>query len=398
MPDARRRHSRPAQSARFSPRTRPVVPPIHQSVTYFLDDDAYKDVQAGGLDEIWYGRFRNPTVDVAAEEVGRLERAEAAFMTSSGMGAIATTLLTLLRAGDRVVGANQVYGDTRDLLVRDLPDWGFDVEQVDAMDLDAWRAAVAGGPTRVVYVETLANPQLDLADLPAIAEVAHDAGALLVVDNTFATPYSVQPLTLGADVVVHSATKFLNGHSDAIAGVVLGDFDRVREVQRRVITLGTCLDPHAAYLVWRGLQTFELRLARSNATARLLAAALAERDDVVSVRHPALPGYERADVAARVLRRDGHLLRTGGMVTFTVAGGDDRALRVMRQLEVGCEATSLGGVETLVSTPFNSSHFSLTTAERRAARIDDGMIRVSCGVEPTELLIEDFVRALDATA
>lgn len=397
MTASRRGTSRPDQSSRFSPRTRPVVPPIHQSVTYFLDDAAYKDVQAGGLDEIWYGRFRNPTVDVAAEEVRRLEAAEAAFMTSSGMGAIATTMLTLLRRGDRIVGANQVYGDTRDLLVRDLPAWGFDVQQVDAMDLDAWRGAVAGGPTTVVYVETLANPQLDLADLPAIAEIAHAAGALLVVDNTFATPYSVQPLALGADVVVHSATKFLNGHSDAIAGAVLGGFERVREVQRRVITLGTCLDPHAAYLLWRGLQTFELRLARSNVTARELAAALVEREDVVSVRHPGLPGYHCADVAARVLRRDGDAPRTGGMVTFTVEGGDERALRVMRQLEVGCEATSLGGVETLVSTPFNSSHFSLTPAERRAARIDDGMIRVSCGVEPTDLLIEDFVRALDRT-
>jgi cystathionine beta-lyase/cystathionine gamma-synthase len=388
---------RPAQSARFTPRTRPVVPPIHHSVTYFLDDEAYKDVQAGGLDEIWYGRFRNPTVDVAADEVARLEGAEAAFMTSSGMGAIATTLLTLLRAGDRVVGANQVYGDTRDLLVRDLPAWGFDVVQVDALDLDAWREAVAGGSTRVVYVETLANPQLDLADLPAIAQIAHDAGALLVVDNTFATPYCVQPLSLGADVVVHSATKFLNGHSDAIAGVVAGRFEQVREVQRRVITLGTCLDPHAAYLVWRGLQTFELRLERSNATARELAAALAARDDVVSVRHPSLPGYERSEVASRVLRRDGDRLRTGGMVTFTVAGGDQRALQVMRRLEIGCEATSLGGVETLVSTPFNSSHFSLTPAERRAARIDEGMIRVSCGVEPTEALVGDFLRALDAS-
>ena len=296
---------RPAQSSRFNPRTRPVVPPIHQSVTYFLDDDAYKDIQAGGLDEIWYGRFRNPTVDVAAEEVRRLEGAEAAFMTASGMGAIATTLLTLVRAGDRIVAARQVYGDTRDLLVRDLPAWGFDVVQVDALDLDAWRAAVAGGPTRMVYVETLANPQLDLADLPALAEIAHAAGALLVVDNTFATPYSVQPLALGADVVVHSATKFLNGHSDVIAGVVAGRFDQVREVQRRVITLGTCLDPHAAYLVWRGLQTFELRLSRSNATARELAAALAAREDVVRVRHPSLPDYERAEVAERVLRRDG---------------------------------------------------------------------------------------------
>lgn len=386
---------RPARAERFMPRTRPVVPPIHQSVTYFLDDIAYKDVQEGGLDEVWYGRFRNPTVDVAAEEVRDAESAEAAFMTSSGMGAIATTLLTLLRRGDRVVAARQVYGDTRDLLVRDLPTWGFDVEQVDATDLDAWRAAVAAGPTRVVYVETLANPQLDLADLPAIAGIAHEAGAVLVVDNTFATPYNVQPLVLGADVVVHSATKFLNGHSDAIAGVVAGPAELVREVQRRVITLGTCLDPHAAYLVWRGLQTFELRMSRSNETARSLAAALSARDDVVGVRHPSLPDYERAEVAHRVLRRDGDALRAGAMVSFTVDGGDEQALRVMRRLEIACEATSLGGVETLVSTPFNSSHFSLTPDERRAARIDDGMIRVSCGVEPSDLLIQDFHRALD---
>ncbi len=386
---------RPAQAERFTPRTRPVVPPIHQSVTYFLDDIAYKDVQEGGLDEVWYGRFRNPTVDVAADEVRRAEGAEAAFMTSSGMGAIATTLLTLLPGGGRVAAARQVYGDTRDLLVRDLPTWGFDVEQVDATDLDAWEAAVDAGPTKVVYVETLANPQLELADLPAIADVAHRAGALLVVDNTFATPYNVQPLTLGADVVVHSATKFLNGHSDAIAGVVAGSAELVREVQRRVITLGTCLDPHAAYLVWRGLQTFELRMSRSNQTARALASVLAAREDVVGVRHPALPGYERAEVAQRVLRRDGEALRAGAMVSFTVAGGDERALRVMRRLEIACEATSLGGVETLVSTPFNSSHFSLTPEERRAARIDDGMIRVSCGVEPADQLVEDFARALD---
>ena len=394
MADEGRPPGRREQAATFSPRTTPVVPPIHQSVTYLFDEQSYKDVQAGGLDEIWYGRFRNPTVDVAADEVARLEGAEAAFMTSSGMGAIATTLLTHLGAGERVVAAGQVYGDTRDLLVRDLPAWGFDVEQVDAADLDAWRTAIGRGPTRLVYVETLANPQLELADLPAIAALAHEAGALLVVDNTFATPYCVQPLALGADLVVHSATKFLNGHSDVIAGVVAGAYDLVREVQRRVVTLGTCLDPHAAYLVWRGLQTFDLRMARSLATSRLLAGALAARADVTGVRHPAIPG---SDVAERVLRRDPDGgLRAGGMVSFVVQGGDDRALAVMRGLRIACEATSLGGVETLVSTPFNSSHFSLTPEERRASRIDDGMIRVSCGVEDPALLVEDFVQALEA--
>ncbi|MFY9915127.1 MAG: aminotransferase class I/II-fold pyridoxal phosphate-dependent enzyme [Nocardioidaceae bacterium] len=389
---------RPEQSRGYTPRTRPVVPPIHTSVTYFLDDESYKDVQAGGLDEIWYGRFRNPTVDVAAEEVRRLEGAEAAFMTSSGMGAIATTLLTLLRRGDRLVAATQVYGDTRDLLVRDLPSWGFDVVQVDAADLDAWRDAIVGGQTRVLYVETLANPQLELADLMALAALAHEHGAQLVVDNTFATPYCVQPLDVGADVVVHSATKFLNGHSDAIAGAVVGSYDLVREVQRRVITLGTCLDPHTAFLVWRGMQTFELRMRQSMATARRLAQTLSEHPDVIGVRYPGLAGDPRAEVADRLLRRDADgSVRAGAMVAFTVAGGDDRALRAMRAMTVACEATSLGGVETLVSTPFNSSHFSLTPEERTAARIDDGMIRLSCGVEPAEALIADVVAALEGT-
>ncbi len=389
--------SRPEQSRGYLPRSRPVVPPIHSSVTYFLDDESYKDIAEGGLDEIWYGRFRNPTVDVAAAEVQRLEGAEAAFMTSSGMGAIATTLLSLLSAGERVVAATQVYGDTRDLLVRDLPTWGFDVEQVDAADLGAWRRAVSARPTRVLYVETMANPQLELADLPALAALAHDHDALLVVDNTFATPYCVQPLAHGADVVVHSATKFLNGHSDVIAGAVVGPYDLVREVQRRVITIGTCLDPHAAYLVWRGMQTFDVRMRHASTTASRLAEQLTSHPEVVSVRYPGLAQAD-GDVGARVLRRgDDGRLRAGAMLAFTVAGGDARALRVMRSMQVACEATSLGGVESLVSTPFNSSHFSLTADERQRARIDDGMIRLSVGMESYELLYADIVEAIESS-
>ena len=179
--------SRPRAALRYTPRTRPVVPPIYQSVTYFLDDESYKDVQAGGLDEHWYGRFRNPTVDVVAEAVAALEGAEAGFMAASGMGAIATTLISLLRAGDRVVSAAQVYGDTHDLLSRDLPGLGIDVVTVDSADLGAWEAAISAADTRVVYAETLSNPQLEITDLSALAGLAHDAGAVLVVDNTFAT-------------------------------------------------------------------------------------------------------------------------------------------------------------------------------------------------------------------
>jgi cystathionine beta-lyase/cystathionine gamma-synthase len=384
------RTSRP----RYYARTRPVVPPIYQSATYFLDEQAYQDIQAGGLDEYWYGRFRNPTVDVAAEEIAALEHADAALMTSSGMAAIATTLVTLLGVGGRIVASKQLYGDTRDLLVRDLPRFGVDVVMVDVTDLGAWRDAIGAGSTAVVYTETLSNPQLELADLPALAAIARDAGARLVVDNTFATPYVVNPLRLGAELVIHSATKFLNGHSDVIAGAVMGDMDTVREIQRRVITFGGCLDPHAAYLVWRGLRTFEVRLERQCATAAAVAAYLQSREDVLSVRYPGLPSYRGRDVASRVMNAD----RWGAMLAFTVEGGDDRALAVMRRLRVACEATSLGGVETLVSTPFNSSHFSLSADERRDVRIDDGMIRLSCGLEGADVLISDLANALDGAA
>jgi methionine-gamma-lyase len=209
-------------------------------------------------------------------------------------------------------------------------------------------------------------------------------GAKLVVDNTFATPYTVNPLSLGADVVVHSATKFLSGHSDVIAGVVLADQDTVTEIQRRMITFGGCLDPHAAFLVWRGLQTFDVRLERSCATAAKLAHRLREHPEVVSVRYP-----EPNNVMK--------LGRSGAMVAFTVRGGNERALAVMRRLTIASEATSLGGVETLVSTPFNSSHFSLSPEELAAARIDGGMLRFSCGLEDAEVLIADVVRALDET-
>jgi cystathionine beta-lyase/cystathionine gamma-synthase len=365
--------NRPEKSAGYVARTRPVVPPIYQSATFYLDDIAYKDIQEnGGLAEHWYSRFANPTVDAAAAEIAELEGAEAALMTSSGMAAIATTLVTLLQGGRRIVAARQVYGDTRDLLLRDLPALGFDVVMVDAADLDAWASEIAAAPTTIVYAETISNPQLEVTDLGALASLARDAGAKLVVDNTFATPYTMKPLQRGADIVVHSATKFLSGHSDVIAGAVVSDQATVTEIQRRMITFGGCLDPHAAFLVWRGLQTFDVRMERAQATARKLAARLEGNPGIESVRYPG----------------------SGAMVAFTVKGGSTSALAVMRQLTVGSEATSLGGVETLVSTPFNSSHFSLSAEELAAARIDPGMIRFSCGLEDAEALVADVEQAL----
>jgi cystathionine beta-lyase/cystathionine gamma-synthase len=309
------------------------------------------------------------------------------------MAAIATTVLALCRSGDRVVAARQVYGDTRDLLVRDLPRLGITVDLVDSTDLDQWRHELGRGPVRLVYAETMSNPALGLLDVPAVADLAHAAGAILVVDNTFASPALVRPLQLGADLVVESATKFLNGHSDVIAGAVAGDPETIREIRLRVVTLGGSLDPHAAYLLWRGLQTFELRVREQSRTAAELARWLSHRSDVAAVIHPSLPDHPQHELAA-CLMPDG---LAGAIVTF-VLDDDERALAVMNRLRVAAQATSLGGVETLVSTPFNSSHASLGADERVRAGIVPGMVRLSVGLEPVDAICADLAGALDAHA
>lgn len=378
----------------FAPRTAPLVPPIHQSTIYLLDEATYDDIRTNeGLGEVWYTRFGNPTVAAAASKIAELEEAPAAVMTSSGMAAIATTLAALCRTGDRIVSAREVYGDTRDLFVRDLPNLGIEVDFVEATDIDGWKRALQEGPVRVAYAESLSNPQLSLLDVPSVADVAHQAGALFVVDNTFATPFMLRPLTLGADVVVHSVSKFLNGHSDVVAGCVASSPETIREVQRRIITFGACLDPLAAFLVWRGLKTFQVRLERQTHNATQVARFLEERSDVVKVLYPALDSYAGRSVAERLLAPG----RTGAMVTFVLAGGDDRAVEFVRRLTVPAEATSLGGVETLVSMPITSSHFSLTPEELDRAGIEPGMVRLSVGLEDAEVLIADFRSALDSS-
>lgn len=376
----------------FTSRTAPVIPPIYQTTTFELDDTSYADIQdAGGLKETWYSRFRNPTVDAAAADVARLHGAAHSLMTSSGMAAIATTLVTLLRAGDTLVASKQVYGDTDDLFVRDLPALGITVVRVDAFDTAAWEQAVAEHRPTVLYGETMSNPALRLMDIPAVADIAHRAGARLVVDNTFATPFCTRPLALGADVVVESATKFLAGHSDVVAGAVtLDDEELALEVQRRMITFGGCLDPHAAYLVWRGLRTFGVRLAEACRTAAVVADKMADEWGVEHVRYPGRLDHPDAGAVADAVMPGAR----GAMVSLVLSGGDQAALRVIRRLQVAVEATSLGGVESLASLPFNSSHFNMTDQERLDAGIPPGLLRLAVGLEGEEALIEDLKQAI----
>ncbi|HUG83626.1 MAG TPA: PLP-dependent transferase [Euzebya sp.] len=372
-------------------RTFPVVPPIYQTTTFELDDESYADVQGtGGLHQTWYSRFSNPTVSAAAEEIARVEGAAHGLMTASGMAAIATTLVTLLGTGDTIVASRQVYGDTGDLLERDLPALGVKVQRVDAFDTRGWVEAIASHRPTVVYGETLSNPQLRLMDIPAVAEAAHGVGARLVIDNTFSTPYCTRPLALGADVVVESATKFLAGHSDVVAGAIsVDDADLRNEIQRRIITFGGCMDAHAAFLVWRGMRTFRVRLQEACQVAAALGDALADDPDVRAVIHPSRSDHPDADVVGRVMRD-----ARGAMLTIVVDGGDERALRLVRALEVAVEATSLGGVETLASLPFNSSHFNMSPEERLHAGILPGMVRFSIGLEGFDVLLGDIRQAL----
>lgn len=373
-------------------RTAPVVPPIYQTTTFELDDSSYDDIQGtGGLHETWYSRFNNPTVDAAAAEVARLHGASHSLMTSSGMAAIATTLLTLLRSGDVLVASRQVYGDTDDLLDRDLPRLGITVVRVDAFNLGAWAAAVDEHRPAVLYGETMSNPALRVMDVPGLSRLASAAGARLVVDNTFATPYCARPLQLGADVVVESATKFLAGHSDVIAGAVTTDDGELHEeIQRRLITFGGCLDPHAAFLAWRGMRTFAVRMAEACRTAEAVAAAMAGHPGVDHVRHPSRPDHPDAGAVVDAVLPG----PKGAMVGVVVEGGDERVLAVLRSLCVAVEATSLGGVETLASVPFNSSHFNMTAEQRLEAGIPPGLLRLSVGLEGEEAIVADLQQAL----
>lgn len=377
------------------PHTKPLVQPIYQSTAFVLDDASYADLlENDGLGSIWYTRVRNPTVDAAASAVAALEGAGDAVLTSSGMGAITTLLLTVCRSGDRVVAARELYGDSYELFARRLPRLGVQVEFVAAADLDQWQAVLGRGPVKLVFAETLSNPQLVLLDVPAVAELAHAAGAILAVDNTFASPRLIQPLALGADVVVDSVTKFLNGHSDIVAGAIASSAELVNECRRSIMTFGTCLDPHAAYLILRSLKTFALRLDRQMETAVGLAISLDDSAEVSRVIYPSLESYAHAGVARRLLPA----ARGGAMISFVVAGGDQRAAALMRALTVATEATSLGGVETLISAPFNSSHYLMSREERAAVGIEPGMLRLSVGLEELDELVGGFAAALAETA
>jgi methionine-gamma-lyase len=370
---------------------RPTAVPIYQSATFASADfEALADVLADPARGYSYGRIGNPTAQAAADAVAELHGAIAGTAFATGMAAIHGALAANLSAGDRVVATRFLYGSTQTLLTRLFARWGIEVVLVDPTDHGAVGAALAARPTRLLYVETISNPAIVVTDIAAMAELADRHGALLVVDDTFASPYVCRPLEWGADLVVESGTKWLGGHSDTLAGFVVGPAERVAAAQAIEVDTGGMLDPLSAFLALRGIATLAVRMDRHAATAAALAAWLERQAGVTRVAYPGLPSHPQHAVAARQLRTG------GGMLAIELAGGRAAGAAFMDALTIPERTASLGSVHTMVVHPPTSSQRQLTDAELAAAGIAPGLLRISVGLEDPEDLRADLDRGLAA--
>ena len=374
---------------------RPMRMPVHRATTYaFGSTQEFADVISGSQAGYSYGRFDNPTADAFADAVAALEGVRlpepvSGQAFSSGMGALSTVFLALTESGSHVVAARSLYGNTHSLLDGLLRRFGVRTDFVDITDLDAVRAAV-GPKTRMVFTETLSNPTTTVSDLPGLAQIAHEVGAALVVDSTFASPAVCRPLEHGTDVVVHSATKYIGGHSDATGGVAVAVPELIDRIRAARVDLGTCLAPDEAYMLHRGLETLPLRVARQCETATALAAALEGHPAVERVDHPSLTSHP-AHVLAEKLFDPG---RRGAVVTVHPKGGRDAGLAFADRLRTATLAASLGGTHTLATHVATTSHRNMSDADLAAAGISPGAVRFSIGLEDPQDLIEDALQAL----
>jgi len=366
-----------------------TVVPVSLGVAHgYPDVDTWHAVALGKAPGHIYARNTNPTVEAFEQKIRALENAEDATSFSTGMAAISNTLFALLKPGDRVVSVKDTYGGTNQIFLSTLPHWGVEVALCNTADAEAIEAAVAGGCT-VLYLETPTNPTLKVLPIAQLAAAAHRAGAVVVVDNTVATPVNQSPLALGADLVVHSATKYLGGHADAMGGALCGRRDLVRTVFHHREINGASLDAMSAYLLLRGMKTLSLRIERQNASAMAIARWLERHPRVSQVNYPGLPSHRQHEIAA------GQMRGFGGMLSFALTGGFDDVKRVLPRVRLMHRAANLGSVETVGGPPATTSHVECSAEERAAMGIPEGLIRYSVGIEALEDLIADLAQALD---
>ncbi|NVK12992.1 MAG: methionine gamma-lyase [Rhodobacteraceae bacterium] len=369
-----------------------LTPPLHLTSTFtFETAEAGGEMFAGERQGHIYSRISNPTCDLLEQRIATLEGAEAGLALSSGMGAITAVLWTLLSPGDEVIVDKTLYGCTFAFMRHGLAKWGVTITHVDMTDMDNLRAAVSD-KTRVVYFETPANPNMRLVDIAAAAEIAHGAGAQVVVDNTYATPYLTRPIELGADIVLHSATKYLGGHGDVVAGLVVGTAEQIGEI--RLVGMkdmtGAVMAPFNAMLILRGLKTLALRMDRHCASAVTVADYLAAHPAVKTVSFPGHESFAQADVAKR------QMAQSGAMIAFEVEGGLQGGIAFMNGLQMIQRAVSLGDAETLIQHPASMTHSTYTPEERAEHGISDGLIRLSVGLEDVADILADLEQALPA--
>lgn len=358
-----------------------VAMPIFQSAMFeYGGETKYHDIT--------YIRLNNtPNHLVLQQKLATLENAEAALVAGSGMAAITTTLLTVLSAGDHLLVQSCLYGGTHDFVTRDLKSFGIAYDFIDGNSPETWGARLKPN-TKAIYVETMSNPLLEVPDLEAVVRFAREHNLVSLIDNTFASPVNFRPPEHGFDLSLHSATKYLNGHSDIVAGVVIGRADLVERVKHRLDHLGGSLDPHACFLLHRGVKTLGVRVRFQNQSALAVARFLESHPKVLRVNYPGLESHPQHERARRLF--DGF----GGMLSFELDGGVKAAERLIENLRLPISAPSLGGVETLVTRPATTSHSGMSPEDRRRLGITDSLIRVSIGIEATEDLLADFEQAL----
>jgi methionine-gamma-lyase len=367
----------------------PLNVPIFATSTFAMSDaDELADLLEFQRPGHSYSRYSNPTLDALERVLAELEGGQAGLVAASGMAAIHAVVLSLLETGDDLVVPRAVYGGTVGLVRSVLARVGIEARSVDTTDPHAVAAAI-GPRTRLLWLETISNPTTAIADVAALAELAHDRGVVVAVDNTFASPALATPLALGADLVVHSTTKYIGGHSDLVGGAVVGSAERVMAVRKILINVGGNASPWDAFLALRGLKTLALRMERHSTNALTVARALETAPGVAAVHYPGLPSHPQHELACRQLRAG----RAGGMLAIELAGGRPHGERFLERVAVAVHATSLGGVETLVSHPASSSHRQLSDEELAAAGMSPGMVRISVGLEDAEDLVEDLVAA-----
>jgi methionine-gamma-lyase len=367
--------------------------PIYQTSTFAFRNAAHGAALFAGEEEGYiYTRIGNPTIAALEDNVAELEHGCGGIATSSGMGAVCTVYLALLEAGAHVVSTASVYGPSRGLMEKDFSRFGVSASYVDTSDFAQVEQALKPN-TRLVYLETPANPTMQVSDIARISELARLHGCLVVVDNTFASPYLQRPLELGADALLHSVTKFINGHADVVGGIIVArEKDIYKRLRKTMINSGCNMDPHQAFLVLRGLKTLGIRVDRAQQNAMEIALWLEQQPEVSMVLYIGLESHPQHELAKR------QMSGFGSMISFELEGGMKAGRLLMDNVRVATLAVSLGGVETLIEHPASMTHASISPADRRAAGYSDGLVRYSVGIEDVADLIADLRQALNAVA